>query len=116
MSGRKRLRISRADYDKSFRCPGWSGSGLTWNAKNWCDDPELPGGVRRWPQARYDARRSMLWRIDKTNCCNTIVLPIALRVFEWRWWDLRLRFLVSDLRYAYQRRQTLRRWRAEEEG
>lgn len=81
------LRISLPDFDKGHRCPGWSGEGMRFNKTNWCSD-ELAPGQRRWA---LTVRRSAVaregvsdatelpgffsWRIRRTNCCDTIVLP-----------------------------------------
>lgn len=79
------MRVAQSDYDKSWRCPGWSGSGWTHNKRNWCDG-NLPEGVSRWRGgARYYGFGWTL-RFQRTNCCNTLVLPYALVWLNWRTW------------------------------
>lgn len=78
-------RLMLCDYDKPHRCPGWSGSGWSYNKRDSCDDV-LPDGVRRW--RRYaDASGygpGWQWMIRRTNCCDTLVLPYVLRWLHWR--------------------------------
>ena len=93
------MRIARCDYDKPHRCPGWSGTGWTYNKRDFCD-----GGSPRWAKEE-DAYRgsSLMWefKVRKTVCCGTYVLPHFLvwfephtyawkaRVLSWRirdWW------------------------------
>lgn len=77
------MRIAQSDYDKSGRCPGSSGSGWTWNKKDWCTSPE---GVERWKggPSNYGLYWSLKFR--RTNCCNTLVLPYAFVWLNWRTW------------------------------
>lgn len=86
------LHISLPDFDKGARCPGWSGAGWKFNRENWCADL-LPDGVPRWALTvrqsaaapagvafACDLPGFFSWRLRRTNCCNTIVLPQLL------WW------------------------------
>lgn len=93
------LNISLPDFDKGHRCPGWSGEGWKFNKVNWCND-ELAPGERRWAlTVRRGARRSDVedavdlpgfyaWRVRRTNCCNTIVLPQWTMYLAPRSWSI----------------------------
>jgi hypothetical protein len=83
------LNISLPDFDKGARCPGWSGEGWKFNDVDWCDGV-LPPSAQRWaltvrenPRRRprvthaTELRGFFSWRLRRTNCCNTIVLPQA---------------------------------------
>ncbi|SDH38193.1 hypothetical protein [Microbacterium sp. 77mftsu3.1] len=110
--GRTPLRISLPDFNKGYRCPGWSGEGMKFNKANWCDD-NLPDGQRRWaltvrrgatPIDGIDDASDLpgfwSWRLRRTNCCDTIVLPQVLYMFTpgaWVWWDRA--FYVEGRRY-----------------
>lgn len=85
--GQEPLRISLPDFNKAYRCPGWSGEGMRGNKVNWCND-DLPPGVWRWSlvvrrgarppegvEYATDLPGFYSWRVRRTNCCNTIVLP-----------------------------------------
>ena len=110
--GKRPLHISLPDFDKGARCPGWSGEGMKRNKTNWCD---APTGVPRWaltvrssatPPAgiadAYDLPGFYRWRLRRTNCCNTIVMPQIL----WRLHiPTQLRILFRHLRYLRDERR-----------
>lgn len=91
--GHEPLHIALPDFDKGHRCPGWSGEGMRANKVNWCDD-ERPAGVQRWAltvrknaappsgvENWVDLPGFYSWRVRRTNCCNTIVMPQFLYFF-----------------------------------
>ncbi len=91
--GREPLYISLPDFNKGYRCPGNSGEGMRSNKVDWCNN-ELAPGQSRWALVvRAGARPPrgvehpsdlpgfFSWRIRRTNCCNTIVLPQFLYYF-----------------------------------
>lgn len=100
-SGREPLYISLPDFDKGHRCPGNSGEGMRRNKADWCNN-ELAPGQSRWslvvragarpPQGIEHATELpgfYSWRIRRTNCCDTIVLPQFLYLFTagaWFYW------------------------------
>ena len=100
--GKEPLYISLPDFNKGHRCPGWSGEGMRTNRVDWCNN-ELPPGIRRWSLTlRRGAmpRNGVLyaedlpgfysWRVRRTNCCDTIVLPQFLYLLTpgaWVYWD-----------------------------
>jgi len=100
--GRAPLHISLPDFDKGARCPGWSGEGMRSNKVDWCND-ELAPGQSRWaltvrpnatPRAGIECAHELpgfySWRMRRTNCCNTIVLPQFLYYFTpgaWVRWE-----------------------------
>ena len=100
--GPEPLNLSLPDFDKGHRCPGWSGEGMRYNKVNWCND-ELAPGQSRWAlTVRSGARPPRgvehatelpgfySWRLRRTNCCNTIVLPqftYLLSVGAWFYWS-----------------------------
>lgn len=100
--GQEPLYFSLPDFDKGHRCPGWSGEGMRHNKVDWCND-ELAPGQPRWAltvrsgarppagvQHSSDLPGFYSWRIRRTNCCNTIVLPQFLYLLTpgaWVWWS-----------------------------
>lgn len=107
------MKIAQSDYDKPHRCPGWSGSGWTYNKRDWCDDPQMPEGWSRWgrdmPNSIYGTR---LWflRVHRTACCGTYVLPYSLVWLNWRTWTngvgwMLLRQKFEMLRWSLRRKR-----------
>lgn len=85
--GQEPLYFSLPDFDKGHRCPGSSGEGMRGNKVDWCNDERAPG-VQRWaltvrrgakPPAGVenwvDLPGFYSWRVRRTLCCNTIVMP-----------------------------------------
>lgn len=91
--GQEPLYFSLPDFDKGHRCPGNSGEGMRRNKVDWCNN-ELAPGQSRWsltvrrdatPPAGIDHATDLpgfySWRIRRTSCCNTVVLPQFLYYF-----------------------------------
>ena len=91
--GQEPLYFSLPDFNKGHRCPGWSGEGMRYNKVNWCND-ELAPGVQRWSltlrrgvpapmgiEHASDLPGFYSWRVRRTNCCNTVVMPQFLYYF-----------------------------------
>jgi hypothetical protein len=81
------MRISLPDFDKPYRCPGWSGAGWKYNDEDWCNG--TAGHTRRWSNWVHKLHpRISLNLIRRTHCCGTIVLPLWTRWFDpetWCW-------------------------------
>jgi hypothetical protein len=76
------MRISRPDYDKAHRCPGWSGGGMTRYATvRRCDGGYLHGDIY--------AGRWWRFRMNRCDTCDLLVLPYVVRYLDWRTWFLR---------------------------
>lgn len=91
--GQEPLYFSLPDFDKGHRCPGNSGEGMRGNQVDWCNDQREPG-VQRWAltvrrgaapppgvENWVDLRGFYSWRVRRTQCCNTIVMPQLLYYF-----------------------------------
>lgn len=123
--GTRPLHISLPDFDKGHRCPGWSGEGWRHNKVDWCD-ARLPEGVDRWSvvvrtgarpprgvDRAYELPGFYSWRVRRTNCCNTVVLPQFLMYFALSSWvsrygapgpaPRRLWQAVEELRFRFRR-------------
>jgi hypothetical protein len=87
------MRLSRLNYDKQHRCPGWSGGG-------WRRGPEpsrCPGGS--FASFMYE-RSHWNWRFTRCPQCGLLCLP-----FVTRWAD------PSWLRWYHgKRRKVYRKW------
>lgn len=86
------MKIARPNYDKPHRCPGWSGVGWLSNKHNWCD-----GAKRSFPRGYNYA----WYAFNRSACCNTLILPLAVKWFDWRTWKwefTKLKWKIRDWR------------------
>ena len=99
--GKMPLNISLPDFDKGHRCPGWSGEGWKYNPVDWCDGA-LPHDTSRWALTVREGARPPVgvqhatdlpgffsWRLRRTVCCNTLVLPQLTYWFALGSWVVR---------------------------
>jgi hypothetical protein len=90
-----RVRVSRPNYDKMHRCPGWSGGGMLYAKVSRCD-----GGSLAWNGDEYVdiyAGRWCAWRVNRCSACGVYVLPSVVRWLDWRWLAYRLTTWLDDL-------------------
>lgn len=86
------VRLSRLNYDKVWRCPGWSGGG--WRPSP--DPPRCPGAS--FARFIYD-RPAWKWRFTRCPACGIVCLPIVTRWLDpayWRWLATRPKWKGND--------------------
>lgn len=86
MSGR--VRVMRANYDKPWRCPDWSGPALR------ASGGPCPGGstAAQWGSARDH------WKTFRCPECGLLILPFALRKADPTYWLAKLRWRAGMVR------------------
>lgn len=86
---RRGPQISRPNYDKRHRCPGWSGGGWVSARYDQCDNGyiKIDYDSRWWP-----------WRFHRCTRCTVLVLPDVVRWLDptWLLWWISSR-LVREL-------------------
>jgi hypothetical protein len=91
---RQRFRVSRLNYDKPHRCPGWAGAGEShvWAKKWWRIIASCPG--QSFAGFLYDLPH-WRWRFIRCPSCGVLCLPWVTRKLDptWQWatWKRRLR-------------------------
>ena len=85
------MKIMRSNYDKPWRCPGWSGPAFR------SRDRGCPSGSGAQMFLRYG--RAAPWKFWRCPECGTLVLPAG-----WCWFDptyivWRIRRAIEDWRY-----------------
>lgn len=99
------MKLVRKDYNKSNRCPGWSGSGIRqypWEAKQ-NNAMNCPSGK----SGHYDDMSRIddwsNWNFHKCDDCGTVTLPYVLRVIDPEYWySIKLPNLKQDASINWQ--------------
>lgn len=89
-----RTYLSRMNYDKHWRCPGWSGGGWTCGP----DESRCPGGSLlvpgMWAKNGVDVvPEDGWWKWKLYRCredCGVLALPFVTRWLDWTWWKWRV--------------------------
>lgn len=73
------MRISRPDYDKYRRCPGWVGGGFRFAKVDRCNNGFL--------DIDYD-KPYWKWLVYRCSICRAVVLPYYIRWVDpsWYYW------------------------------
>lgn len=83
-------KFSRPCYDRSWRCPGWIGGGLSYARVNRCDEGRITWGMSRTALdglsvAEYS--RYPKWNaLGQCTDCDVRVLPWWVRRFDPTYW------------------------------
>lgn len=85
------MRLSRPCYNKPHRCPGWAGGGELYAKVQRCEGGRLNG---------LHEKRLWRWRFNRCGSCDVVVLPYAVRLLDWRWWQTEARRFMRDVRYS----------------
>ncbi len=95
------MRLSRPDYDKPHRCPGWSGPGWNLAGAGWwkvsartdrCDDGSIRTLTRNDHPGRFGYPGEHRWRFGRCNKCDIVTWPVVTRWLDptwlkWAWWE-----------------------------
>lgn len=119
--GRMPALIALPHFRAGYRCPGWAGEGWEESNGGWCFGPG-PGGSAQWaftvlPESSapvgadhpFELPGFLTWRLRRTLCCDTIVLPqwtMYIIPRSWVTWEegaLRLGPLLSGSQWSLRR-------------
>lgn len=77
------MKISRINYNKPGKCPGWYGAGWGNAGTITCDGFPTP-----WETKSGKDKKLWRWRISKCYTCGRILLPHKLKYFEWHTYQI----------------------------
>lgn len=86
------MRLSRLNYDKAHRCPGWSGAAFKGNRRELCPGAGYVTAHRPWDKDRdgdegYPGHPAeSQWMFAYCNKCDVMCWPYATRWLDPGWW------------------------------
>jgi hypothetical protein len=86
------MRLSRPNYDKPHRCPGWSGGGWTGATGDRCEGGSIRTALANDQPQRAGYPGEHRWRFGHCTTCDIVTWPVVIRWLDptwlkWAWWD-----------------------------